>query len=226
MSDIVDLSVKVDGSTLGPPAAGSPPAVFETVLRGPGHWQSSRMAALLHTGSHVDAPLHCVAGGAPIADVDLDRVIGEAAVVDLTDVGEREAIGAGRLERAGAEILAGDIVVLRTDWSDRTWGRFPDYYVGSPFLTREGAAWVAEHEPRAVVFDFFFEECAGSPDFTSEDFVAHRELLGRGIPLVEQATGIGRVGRPRFTIAAPFVRLGSVEAAPCRILALVPEGNG
>jgi len=217
----IDLSVVVDTSTLGPPAAGSPPVVFETSHRGPGHWQSSRMAALLHTGSHVDAPLHVVADGVTIGGVELDRVVGEAVVVDVHDIGERDAIDANSLERAGTGIHPGDIVVVRTDWTDRRWGSFPDYYVRSPYLTQDGARWIAEHSPKAVVVDFFEEECAISPEFTSEDFVAHRELLGRGIPIVEQAVGLGSVGRERFTLLAPFVRLEGVEAAPCRIFALL-----
>lgn len=217
----MDLSVPVDASTLGPPAAGSPPVVLETAFRGPGHWQSSRIAALLHTGSHVDAPLHVVAGGAAIGAVGVDRVIGEAVVIDLHGVGPRESIDADLLRAAAPEIRRGDIVVVRTDWTDRSWGSFPDYYVRSPFLTQDGARWIAEREPAAVVVDFFEEERAVSPDFTSEDFVAHRELLGRGIPIVEQATNLGSVGRDRFLLLAPFFRLEGVEAAPCRILALV-----
>lgn len=220
---LVDLSVVVDATTLGPPAAGSPPVVLETAHRGPGHWQSSRISALLHTGSHVDSPLHVVAGGATIAGVELDRVVGEAVIVDLHDVEPREAIDAARLERAGAEIREGDIVVVRTDWTDRWWGSFPDYYVRSPFLTQDGARWIAERRPSSVVVDFFEEECAVSSDFTSEDFVAHRELLERGIPIVEQATNLSAVGRDRFPLFAPFVRLEGVEAAPCRIFALADE---
>jgi arylformamidase len=112
---------------------------------------------------------------------------------------------------------------VRTDWSDRTWGTFPDYYTRLPYLTLDGASWLVDREPSAVVVDFFEEECAVSPDFTSEDFVVHRELLGRGIPIVEQATNLGAVGANRFLLAAPFVPVEGVEAAPCRILALLDD---
>lgn len=217
----MDLSVVVDGSTLGPPAAGSPPVLLETVRKGPGHWQSSRVAMLLHTGSHVDAPLHVVADGATIAGVSIDRIVGEAVVVHVRDVEPREAIDAERLAAAGAEPHPGEILVVRTDWTDRTWGTFPDYYTRSPYLTIDGARWLADREPSAVVVDFFEEECAVSADFTSEDFVVHRELLGRGIPIVEQATNLGAVGADRFLLAAPFFLVEGVEAAPCRILALL-----
>ena len=220
---IVDLSVVVDAATLGPPAAGSPPVVLETAFRGPGHWQSSRIAALLHTGTHVDAPLHVVAGGRPIQDLSLDELTGTAVVLDLHDAGEREAIDAVRLSRAATALshppATGEVVVVRTDWTDRWWGSFPDYYTRSPFLTEDAGTWLARLRPRAVVVDFFEEECAVSPEFGSEDFVVHRAILGADVPLVEQATRIGTVPAERFQIRAAMVSLAGVEASPCRLFA-------
>jgi arylformamidase len=220
---ILDLSVLVDGTTQGPPAAGSPPVVLETRLRGPGHWQSSRIEALLHTGSHVDAPLHVVAGGRAIDAVTLEELTGTALVIDVHDAGERAPIDARRLEDAAPDLPAGSIVAVRTDWTDRWWGTFPDYYTRSPFLTEDAGVWLAERRPTAVVVDFFEEECALSTDFTSEDFVVHRAILGQGIPIVEQATRLGQVGPGPFRFRAPFVLLGGVEAAPCRIYAELPD---
>jgi arylformamidase len=220
---ILDLSVVVDATTEGPPAAGSPPVSLETVFRGPGHWQSSRIAALLHTGSHVDAPLHVVAGGRSIESVTLDELSGVAIVIDVHDAREREAIDARRLQAAAQEVPPGSIVAVRTDWTDRLWGTFPDYYTRSPFLTEDAAIWLAELRPKAVVVDFFEEECAVSTDFTSEDFVVHRALLGQDIPIVEQATRLGEAGPSPFPLRAPFVLLAGVEAAPCRIFAELPD---
>jgi kynurenine formamidase len=219
---ILDLSVVVDANTLGPPAAGSPPVSLETAFRGPGHWQSSRIAALLHTGSHVDAPLHVVAGGRPIESVTLDELSGTAVVIDVHDAGEREAIDGRRLQAAASDIPPGSIVAVRTDWTDRSWGTFPDYYTRSPFLTEDAGIWLARLRPKAVVVDFFEEECAVSTEFTSEDFVVHRALLGKDIPIVEQATRLGEAGPGPFLLRAPFVLLAGVEAAPCRIYAELP----
>jgi arylformamidase len=221
---ILDLSVVVDTTTEGPPAAGSPPVSLETAFRGPGHWQSSRIAALLHTGSHVDAPLHVVAGGRPIESLSLDELSGTAVVIDVHDAREREAIDARRLRAAAPEIPPGSIVAVRTDWTDRWWGTFPDYYTRSPFLTEDAGIWLARLRPMAVVVDFFEEECAVSTDFTSEDFVVHRALLGNDIPIVEQATHLGEAGLGPFLLRAPFVLLAGVEAAPCRIYAELPGG--
>ena len=211
---IVDLSVVVDAATLGPPAAGSAPVVLETTFRGPGHWRSSRIAALLHTGSHVDAPLHVVADGRPIDRIALEELSGETFVIDVHDAGERERIDADLLARAAREIPPRAIVAVRTDWTDRRWGTFPDDYTRSPFLTEDAGAWLAALRPRAVVVDFFEEECAVRTEFTSEEFVVHRALLGRDIPIVEQATRLGAVGPDPFLLYTAFVRLAGVEATP------------
>ena len=219
---ILDLSVVVDAATQGPPAAGSPPVSLETAFRGPGHWQSSRISALLHTGSHVDAPLHVVARGRPIESLTLDELSGTAVVIDVHDADEREAIDADRLRTAAPEVPSGSIVAVRTDWTDRWWGTFPDYYTRSPFLTEDAGIWLANLRPKAIVVDFFEEECAVSTDFTSEDFVVHRALLGNDIPIVEQATRLGEAGTGPFPLRAPFMLLAGVEAAPCRIFAELP----
>jgi arylformamidase len=219
---IVDLSVVIDAHTLGPPAAGSPPVTLETAFRGPGHWQSSRIAALLHTGSHVDAPLHVVAGGRAIESLTLDELSGTAVVIDVHDAEEREPIDVARLRAAAPDVPPDSIVAIRTDWTDRWWGTFPDYYTRSPFLTEDAGIWLADLRPKSVVVDFFEEECATTTDFSSEDFVVHRALLGNDIPIVEQATRLGGVGPEPFPLRAPFVPLAGVEAAPCRIYAELP----
>ncbi len=218
---IVDLSVAVDEDTKSPPSTDLR-VELTRYTRGPGHWQVTAASQSLHTGSHIDAPIHCIEGGWTTTDIPLDRVIGEAAVVDCTGVGESEPVDVPRLEAAGADLQEGDIVLLHTGWSDRCWGTFPDYFTRSPFLTAEAADWLRARRPAAVGFDFFEEYCARLPDFTSDDFICHRILLGAGILLLEQLTSIGAVGRPRFDFYAPFYKIDGCDGASARFFARVP----
>ncbi|WP_080572100.1 cyclase family protein [Paenibacillus peoriae] len=39
-------------------------------------------------------------------------------------------------------MLPGDIILLNTGWSDKTWGQFPRYFVDSPFLTLDAGRWL------------------------------------------------------------------------------------
>jgi len=219
-SRLVDLSVTTDEHTKSPPSTDLTVELTRH-RRGPGFWQVTSVSQSLHTGSHIDAPLHCFADGATTSAIPLERVIGEAVLVDCTQVGECEPVGVAELEAAHADVREGDIVILHTGWSDRWWGTFPDYFTRSPYLTVEAAEWLAARRPSAVGFDFFEEYCARLPDFGSEDFVCHRVLLGAGIPLLEQLTGLAAVGHPRFDFFAPFTKIADCDGASARFFARI-----
>ena len=136
----------------------------------------------------------------------------------LKDIREVEVAD---LERVADGVRPDDILIVRTDWTDRSWGRFPDFFTKSPYLTPDAAEWLIAQRPRAIGFDFFEEYSARLPSFGSEDFVCHRILLGADVPMLEQITGLGRVGRQRFDFFAPFYKIAGTEGAPARYFAIV-----
>lgn len=217
---IVDLSVTVDTSTKSPPSTDLK-VELKHYRRGPGFWQSSAVSQGLHTGSHVDSPLHCFPDGATMAEIELERVIGSALVVDCTDVGPSEPVTLRHVQRYADRIQPGDIVLLRTDWTDRMWGRFPEFFTTSPYLDLEAARWLAQTGIKALGFDFFEEYCARLPAFTSEDFVVHQALLERGIVLMEGVTNLGALPTERVDFFAPFYKIAGTEGAGARFFALV-----
>ena len=221
MSKLFDLSVTVSEATMSPPSTDLR-VELTRYNRGPGFWQVTAVSQSLHTGSHIDAPLHCYEDGLTTAEIPLDRVIGRAVVLDCTAVEESAPVGVAELEAAvgpaAMHIGEGDIILLRTDWADHWYGTFPDYFTRSPYLTAEAAEWLVARKPRAVGFDFFEEHCARLPDFTSEDFVCHRILLGAEIPMLEGIQALGSVGKPRFSFYAPFYKLAGCDGAPARFV--------
>jgi kynurenine formamidase len=220
---IIDLSVTVTSETKGPPST-NVRVELEPKRRGPGFWQVSHIYESLHTGAHVDSPLHCFADGATMLETPLEKVIGPAVLFDLSHLGSNQAVTAAELERADPGLRAGDRALLHTGWTDRMYGTFPDYFTESPFLDLSGAQWLVARRPAAVVFDFFEEYMARFPDFTSEDFVVHRELLGNGIVIVEGATNLGALkGAKAIQFFAPFFKLAGTEGAPARLFAIIDE---
>ena len=109
--------------------------------RWPGFWQASRVEMLLHTGSHVDFSKHYEEEGETANGVGLDRVIGRGRVVDLTFVEPLYAIQPADLEANAPQTSEGDILLIRTDWTDKHWGTFPEYYVDSPVCSPAAAEW-------------------------------------------------------------------------------------
>ena len=58
-----------------------------------------------HSGTHVDAPAHTVAGGRTMDAVGLDELVGDALVIRVPGLADRATIGVddlGRPARAGA----------------------------------------------------------------------------------------------------------------------------
>jgi kynurenine formamidase len=67
-----------------------------------------------HVGTHLDGPLRFDPRGLSVERVPLDRVIRRACLLDLRGVERGQPIGAAELERAGADLRAGDAAVLWT----------------------------------------------------------------------------------------------------------------
>ena len=219
MPSIIDLSVEVSEATIGPPAAAVSVGV-ERFHRGPGFWQVSSIHAGVHTGTHIDSPRHCYEDGDTTSETTLEDLSGPVALFQL-DKQPGEAVTWDDLEAADPGIAAGDVAVLATGWTDRMWGNFPAYFVDSPFLAESGANWLVTKRPTAIVFDFFEEECGKRSDFTSEEFVVHRILLGARIFLIEGATRLSELAGKDASIYAAFYKLADCDGAPARLFALV-----
>ena len=218
---IVDLSVAIGEATLSPPSVNLSLSLTR-YHRGPGFWQASKIEMLLHTGSHVDFTRHVQADGETAVDVILERVCGQALVIDLSHVGPNHEISVGDMEERAQGIRQGDIALVRTDWAEKEWGNFPTYYMESPYCAAEAAQWLIDRGAKAIGFDCFSEYCARLPDFTSEEFIIHKVILENGAILMQQMTNLSQLPTDRrVQFFAPFIKIDGAEGSPARFFALV-----
>lgn len=220
---LVDLSVPIGAETWSPPSVNRP-LKLTTFRRGPPYWQASTAEIVLHTGTHVDFPLHVVQGGGDAAGTALAAMCGRAVLYDLGEVEPCHAITVEDLERCDVELVPSDIALIRTAWTDRAWGQFPRYYVDSPFCPRETAAWILDRGAKAIAFDCFPEYCARNPDYRPEEFVLHQEILERGALLTQALTNLDALPRgERFEFFAAALKVIGGEGAPARVFAIVGD---
>jgi kynurenine formamidase len=223
MPQIIDLSVPIGEDTLSPPSVNLQ-LKLTSYHRGPGFWQASKVEMLLHTGSHVDFSLHVQENGETAADVPLERVFGEAIVVDLSFAQANHEISVADLKAHAPELRPGDIVLVRTDWTEKQWGNFPTYYMESPYCAPEAAQWLVDKGVKAIGFDCFSEYCARLPNFTSEEFIIHKIILENGAILMQQLTNFSKLPtNHRFKFFAPFIKIRGAEGSPARFFALLDE---
>ncbi len=221
MTRIIDLSLTVEHGTKGPPSTQAQVEITPA-RRGPGHWQASKIQGSIHSGSHVDSPRHVVAGAPLMDQIPLERVIGSAVVFDLAGTPAHHGITVDELKSCAVEVNEGDIILVRTDWSDRMWGT-PEFFTDSPWLEPEAAEWLVSFGPKAIGFDFSEEYIAGrTADFGSDDFVTHQAILGQGVIIMEGLTNLGALPSARVQFFAPFYKLAA-EGAPARFFAIVED---
>ena len=68
-----------------------------------------------HVGTHVEFPYHHLKDGKSAADYPLDRLVGDAVLLDFSHKKAGEAITRQEVIDLGIEIRPGDIVLIRTD---------------------------------------------------------------------------------------------------------------
>lgn len=202
---VIDISVPLHNSQVVWPS--EPPVHVErkrTIERDGAN--VSELCMSLHSGTHVDPPLHFVAGGRPADQLALDVLVGPADVVDLADLAR---ISAADLEARG---LPADCrrVLLRTRnsqyWAQGDTTFHPDY-VG---LAEDAARWVVDRGIRLVGIDYLSVEPYRLPGHP-----VHRILLGAGVICLE-TINLSAVASGRYQLLCLPLLIAGGDGAPAR----------
>lgn len=102
----------------------------------------------VHSGTHIDAPLHFVAGGKTTSDLPLDVFMGKAVVLDFSG---QEVI---RDTDLAARNIPDDcaIVLLKTENSRKQWYRHP-FDTSFVAIDAGAAKWLVENGIRLIGID-------------------------------------------------------------------------
>ncbi|MFT4043374.1 MAG: cyclase family protein [Gordonia sp. (in: high G+C Gram-positive bacteria)] len=144
-----------------------------------------------HTGTHLDAPVHWVPGGADIAAAPLNTMYGRAAILGP----QRDSIDV--FESVNGPITAGDRVLIDCGWA-RHWAT-PRYFTDWPAVEFALIEELVARDVSLVAVD------TPSPDAAdSAECPIHRLLLGRGILIGENFTGLTQLGGFVDVLIAPL----------------------
>jgi arylformamidase len=167
-----------------------------------------------HTGTHVDAPAHQIAGGATLDDIPLDRLVTEAVTIDLSWL-EPGPVGMAVIEKSLPRVHAGDLVLFRSD-NAQNWGS-ESYWHGWCYPDAAAAQALIDVGVSGVGFDG-----PSADPVDSADYPLHQLWLGAGKIIVENLASLAAMpGRCRVVVAPLKVR--GANGGPARVLALVDE---
>jgi arylformamidase len=153
-------------------------------------FESTCFTMSAHVGTHVDAPSHVLADGAPVGRLPLDAFIGPARVVDLPGRGE---VGPDALPRGS---LGEPRVLFRTG--------------GKVFLSPLAALRLAERGVILVGTDAMSVDPADAADLP-----VHRALLSRGIAVLENLD-LSAAPPGSYRLIALPLSFDELDASPVR----------
>jgi len=183
-----------------------------------------------HIATHVDAPIHAVAGAPMLEDVDISRLIGDAVVLDLDRGGAEYGYTADDLEAADPGVEPGDIVLIYSGYVDADLTQ----RMRQTYLTAGAAEWLVERGAHAVGI----EPCSPDPLYAGlyelgwlekdtpnpPAWPAHRTLLENDVYIIEGLTNLDRIRGRRVRFAALPALVPGLSGFPVRAVAwLDPE---
>ena len=168
-----------------------------------------RIEMSVHTGAHVDAPLHFDDGGMDAASMPLERYMGPCVVADVrpSDRGSTQrGIEPGDLPVDVVKALATHPRLLLRSYAKRPSGFDEHMAHATPAL----ADWLAEHGVVLLGVD------SDSMDaFESKDLPAHHRLNAHGISILE-GIDLSDVAPGRYELIALPLRLEGADGSPVR----------
>jgi arylformamidase len=202
---IIDISMTIEqGMQVWKSYEHKKPTITNVQNHDEGKPHESQLNMNVHTGTHVDAPLHMLAGGETIETVKLEQLNGAARVLDLTHL-------KGHISKDDLvpfAIQRGERVLFKTSSSFTE-----EFDVEFPFLRADGAEYLAEIGVTLVGTDALGIERA------QPEYPTHRTLMRKGIVIVE-GLRLKHVEAGNYTLILAPLKLTGIDAAPARAFLL------
>jgi len=199
MSEWIDVSVTIrDGMVHWPD---NPPISVERVLP-----NVSKISMGVHTGTHVDAPVHFDPKGIGIDKVPLAAMCGPARVIAIRNKREITA-------RDLASVRAGERILLKTKNSPAAWKRSPRFVDDAVHLTTEAARHLAARKVMTVGIDYL--SVAGYRAGNGKD--VHVALIGAGVTIIE-GLDLSKVPAGPCDLVCLPLKIAGCDGGPARAI--------
>jgi kynurenine formamidase len=225
--------------------------MWRSVKHGQHGVMAHRMKMVMHSGTHMNAPIHLIQKGVGAGEVAMERLFGLGEILDVPK-GPFEVITKADLEKHTDKITAGALIVIVTGWHKK-YSDSLEYFGDGPGLSVEAAEYLVSRDIGLLAVDTpqvdhplatSLGNHRGGPlmnrlvakytDATGLDPAvehpvwngAHKALLAAGIPTIENVGGdvADIVGQSTLLHALPWNWMEG-DACPVRLIA-INDPNG
>ena len=202
----IDVSVTVRHDM--PHWPDNPPIVLQRSMDiGLGHdCNLSHLAMGVHSGTHIDGPVHFIHNAAGVDEMPLTATMGAARVIEITHPREITAE-----ELRSHSLQAGERILFRTSNSSRCW-QIEEFVEDFVFISEQAADYLAQTGIRTVGVDYL-----SVGGYHADGAKIHRTLMEAGIWIIE-GLDLSGVRAGQYELICLPVKLHGSDGAPARAI--------
>ena len=170
------------------------------------HDNVSRISMGIHTGTHMDAPLHFLEHGPSIDTLPFGATVGRARVIEIEN---QEAITVPELQTFDLE--PGERILFKTRNSSRDWPAQP-FLTDFVYIPHEAAEFLTERQVQTVGVDYL-----SVGGYKKDGAQTHSVLLSAGVWIIE-GLNLAQVASGHYDLICLPLLLAGAEAAPARAI--------
>lgn len=171
------------------------------------HSNVSQICMSVHTGTHVDAPVHFLPNGTGVDQLPLKILTGRVYVLEML---KTNLITAAALEKADIPPRTRRLIIKTRNsqlWSSKTTG-FQQEFVG---INADGAQYLVDHGVKLVGMDYL----SVSP--YKQGQIPHEIFLKAGVVLLE-GLNMSKVSQGRYSLYCLPLKILDSDGAPARAI--------
>ncbi len=170
----------------------------------------SEICMNVHTGTHLDSPIHYIHNSDSISDINLNRFFGSAQVFDFTSI--ELGTGITEVDLRSLNIKKDDIVLFKTKNSELMM-KNTTFREDSVYLTQEGAFYLVSKNIKSVGIDYL------SIGKYNDDKETHLALLENNV-LIYEGLQLKDIVPGEYLFCGFPLKIKDCEGAPVRAVLL------
>jgi len=169
---------------------------------------NSLISCDVHSGTHIDAPLHFFQNAKSIDHIDLDLLIGQVFVAYLPNIDRitEDILDSVPFNRGIKRVL------FRTE-NSKLWGKMNlEFYKDYVSLSPDGARWLVSKGIKLVGIDYLSIQ-----PFEDRDSITHKILLDNEIVIIE-GLNLHNVEQGMYDLICLPLNIVGSDGAPARVV--------
>ena len=176
-------------------------------VRPDGEWYVMSDVELMdHVGTHIEAPLHCLKDGMDLSEIPLEKLVGDAVILDLRDAYSESGVTPEQVKKAvddAGGMEKDDIVFCRMGETQ--------------YFSTEAIRWLVGAGTKLMGVDSAGVEIPHSVSHANEN---HLALFRADIPLIERLANLDKLSKSRVKVYALPIPVVGLDAFPLRVIAI------